>query len=134
MPGTGTSSPGELPPGFVVGEYRIDGVAGMNQSCKRHEPPDQVIELHGNGTYARCLSCGERHELDWVKREFERTHNSPGCTSCGGFVKSATISFGQPMPEAEMARARAATLETATATMVKKTMAMTFLGSATENV
>ena len=32
----------------------------------------------------------------------------PVCTACGGIVKTATISFGQPMPEAEMARAQGA--------------------------
>jgi NAD-dependent deacetylase len=69
-----------------------------------------IIELHGNGTYATCLGCGKRHELDWVQREIDRSAAAPRCTNCGGIVKSATISFGQPMPEHEMARAKAATL------------------------
>jgi NAD-dependent deacetylase len=72
---------------------------------------DQVIELHGNGTYARCLDCGARHELDWIARELERIPGAPACLECGGIVKTATISFGQAMPEDEMARAEAATLE-----------------------
>ena len=71
---------------------------------------EQVIELHGNGTYARCLDCGERHELDWVRTRFESSGEPPGCGTCGGLVKSATISFGQSMPQHEMTRAEAATL------------------------
>lgn len=69
-------------------------------------PVDQVIELHGNGTYATCLSCGLRHELEGVRRRFEATGEPPGCSRCGGIVKSATISFGQAMPEAPMRRAQ----------------------------
>jgi NAD-dependent deacetylase len=73
-------------------------------------PAERIIEIHGNGTYARCLSCGLRHEIGWVKETIAETGRAPACTACGGIVKSATISFGQAMPEQEMADARAATL------------------------
>lgn len=69
--------------------------------------PDRVIELHGNGTYATCLDCGRRHELAWVRQCLARTQASPRCESCSGIVKSATISFGQPMPAEAMQRAKA---------------------------
>ncbi|WP_374331341.1 NAD-dependent deacetylase [Aestuariivirga sp.] len=72
--------------------------------------PDRIIEIHGNGTYAKCLSCGLRHEIDWVRDVIDETGRAPACTACGGIVKSATISFGQAMPEQDMADARAATL------------------------
>ena len=65
-------------------------------------PVGQVIELHGNGTYAKCLSCQKRHELDEVRALFEKSESAPACQECGGIVKSATISFGQAMPELEM--------------------------------
>jgi NAD-dependent deacetylase len=68
-------------------------------------PDDRLIELHGNGTYASCLSCATRHELDWVRERFEASGQSPACRACGGLVKSATISFGQAMPEAQMREA-----------------------------
>ena len=71
---------------------------------------ERIIEIHGNGTFAKCLACGLRHEIAWVKETMEATHRPPHCTACGGIVKSATISFGQAMPEQEMADARAATL------------------------
>jgi NAD-dependent deacetylase len=65
---------------------------------------EHVVELHGNTTYARCIGCEEAYALDWVKERFEKD-GAPDCTSCGEPVKTATISFGQAMPEAEMARA-----------------------------
>jgi len=73
-------------------------------------PEDKVIELHGNTTYARCLNCGTRHEIDFVRSGFEKDGVPPPCTACGGILKTATISFGQSMPEQEMMRAEAATL------------------------
>jgi len=71
---------------------------------------ERIIELHGNGTYATCLSCGERHELDEIRRYFESSSCAPEC-GCGGIVKGATIAFGQAMPEAAMQRARKASQE-----------------------
>lgn len=82
-------------------------IDGLHQSAGT--PANRVIELHGNGTYAKCLECGQRHELMDVRQEFERTGAAPEC-ECGGVVKSATISFGQAMPEDEMRRAQQETL------------------------
>ncbi len=73
-------------------------------------PAKSVIELHGNTTYAKCLSCGRRYEIPEVRDIFRQSGEGPVCLDCGGFVKTATISFGQPMPEPEMEQARAATL------------------------
>ena len=73
-------------------------------------PADRVIELHGNTTYAHCLDCAQRYELADIQVEFERTGEAPCCVSCGGFVKTATISFGQAMPPAAMIRAEEETL------------------------
>ncbi len=73
-------------------------------------PEESVIELHGNGTFARCLDCGLRHELGDIRPHFEREGHAPPCRSCGGLLKSATISFGQAMPVAAMRRAVKATL------------------------
>ncbi|MET0659948.1 MAG: Sir2 family NAD-dependent protein deacetylase [Steroidobacteraceae bacterium] len=69
--------------------------------------PEQVIELHGNATYARCLECGLRIELATLEAEFRDTGTVGSCKRCGGIVKTATISFGQNMPAHEMQRAEA---------------------------
>src|SRR6201996_3823212 len=73
-------------------------------------PADQVIELHGNASYATCLECGLRHELADLKSLYQATGDLPACRECGGIVKTATISFGQAMPQEPMARAEAETL------------------------
>jgi NAD-dependent deacetylase len=73
-------------------------------------PDTAVVELHGNTTYATCLECARRYELAWVRERFTAAGRSPDCEDCGGYVKSATISFGQAMPEGPMRRAEALTL------------------------
>jgi NAD-dependent deacetylase len=73
-------------------------------------PADQVIELHGNASYAACLDCGARHEFAAFREGFLERGEIPACRLCGGLVKSATISFGQAMPEEPMRRAQEATL------------------------
>jgi len=69
-------------------------------------PDEHVIELHGNGTYAACLDCAKRYELAEIFGEFKISEQPPVC-DCGGFIKSATISFGQAMPFEPMRRAQA---------------------------
>src|SRR6478752_2492257 len=71
-------------------------------------PEAQVIELHGNTTYAKCLDCEARLEIAAIRAHFEAQGEAPDCPACGGIIKTATISFGQAMPEREMARADAA--------------------------
>ena len=69
-------------------------------------PEQRVIELHGNTTYGHCLDCGERYGIEELRAVFERDGAVPDCHACGGLVKTATISFGQAMPEAAMLRAQ----------------------------
>ncbi|HKT17302.1 MAG TPA: Sir2 family NAD-dependent protein deacetylase [Stellaceae bacterium] len=71
----------------------------------------QVIELHGNASYATCLDCGLRHELEVLKQSFLGCGEIPHCRECKGIVKTATISFGQAMPQAAMTRATEAALQ-----------------------
>ncbi len=73
-------------------------------------PTEQVIELHGNASYAKCLSCGARHELEELEPGFVERGEIPMCFQCAGLLKTATISFGQAMPEGPMARAQEETL------------------------
>ena len=62
-------------------------------------PDDRMIELHGNATYATCLECCQRYELQPIREQFERDETLPLCTRCKGIIKTATISFGQAMPD-----------------------------------
>jgi NAD-dependent deacetylase len=83
-------------------------VDGLHQ--RSGVPDSKVIELHGNATYASCLDCGHRHELDPIRRAFLGSGKLPLCAKCDGIVKTATISFGQAMPEIPMARAQDETM------------------------
>ena len=47
-------------------------------------PANRVIELHGNTTYAHCLDCAQRYELEDIRIEFERTGDAPNCERAGG--------------------------------------------------
>ena len=69
-------------------------------------PAEKVIELHGNGSYATCLNCGLRHELEVLKQSFIGRGEIPACRDCGGIVKTATISFGQALKPDTIDRAR----------------------------
>ena len=69
-------------------------------------PEELVIELHGNTNYATCLDCGARYELQPIKEAFLKQKSLPVCGDCSGIVKTATISFGQPMPERQMFEAK----------------------------
>jgi NAD-dependent deacetylase len=74
--------------------HQASGVAG-----------EHVVELHGNTTYARCIGCGQAYDLPWARQQFDATGCAPNCTICDQPVKTATISFGQAMPEDAMRRA-----------------------------
>ena len=75
--------------------HQVSGVAARD-----------VIELHGNTTYATCLDCARRYELGPILEQFEASgEEAPDC-GCGGIIKTATISFGQAMPEEPMRRAQ----------------------------
>jgi NAD-dependent deacetylase len=95
-----------------AGAVITQNIDGLHQASGI--PADKVIELHGNTTYATCLDCGTRHELADIRLAFERAGElqgtAPRCVRCKGFVKTATISFGQAMPQQAMRRAEAETL------------------------
>lgn len=64
-------------------------------------PDYKVIEVHGNASYAKCLSCSKRYEYEDLRPRWEAGEDIT-CIFCAGLLKSATISFGQPMPEDKM--------------------------------
>jgi NAD-dependent deacetylase len=97
----------------LVARNKVSAVITQNVDNLHQEsgvPADRVIELHGNASYATCLDCATRHELDVLKQSFLGRGEIPACRDCGGLVKTATISFGQAMPRDKMARAEEETL------------------------
>ena len=69
--------------------------------------PDKLVELHGTNSLIECQSCGELSEPDAHFEVFARTRRSPRC-HCGGFLKPATISFGQNLRPEVLERAEVA--------------------------
>lgn len=70
-------------------------VDGLHQAAG-HDPA-KVIELHGTNRAVECIQCGVRTDPEPAFEEFRRTRRCPRCP-CGGFLKTATVSFGQPVP------------------------------------
>jgi len=71
-------------------------VDGLHQAAGM--PEDRVIELHGTIKYVSCLSCGKRFPREEIEAMMDRTgEKAPEC-ECGGYLKQATISFGQSLP------------------------------------
>ena len=91
-----------------VGAVITQNIDGLHQASG--VPPEQIIELHGNTTYATCLDCGTRYEIAELRAVFERDGSVPPCDRCFGHIKTATVSFGQAMPVVAMRRAEQETL------------------------
>ena len=89
---------GKIP---AVITQNIDNLHQLSGFSSQH-----VVELHGNTTYAACLDCGERYDLSWVRQRMDAANGcAPDC-GCGGYIKTATVSFGQAMPDAAMQHAQ----------------------------
>jgi NAD-dependent deacetylase len=61
-----------------------------------------VIELHGTNRKAVCLDCGKLWPIEEVQERLKKGDIPPVCDECMGFIKPATVSFGQAMPEKDM--------------------------------
>ena len=53
-----------------------------------------VLEIHGNGNYLRCIDCSDK----WHVNDFKIESIPPRCPQCGGVVKTDTVMFGEPIP------------------------------------
>jgi NAD-dependent deacetylase len=74
-------------------------IDGLHQ--KAGIPDDNVIELHGNTTRVRCMTCDTIVPLDETLERIKNGDTSPNCT-CGGYLKPDTISFGQSLRENDL--------------------------------
>jgi NAD-dependent deacetylase len=101
-PGRGHHALARMVRGGRMAAVITQNIDGLHQASGLAE--QDVIELHGNGGYAKCLTCGVRLELTPIRAGFEASGKAPKCL-CGGIVKAATISFGQNMPRQALERA-----------------------------
>ena len=80
-------------------------IDGLHQ--KAGTSRDKLVELHGTNSEVECQSCGVRSHPDTHYESFARTRQPPVC-QCGGYLKPATISFGQALRQHDIERAEAA--------------------------
>jgi NAD-dependent deacetylase len=90
----------------------IAAVVTQNVDGLHHDAGSgNVIELHGTNRVVACQWCAKQWPTGVVVERWERGDEAPECDACGGPLKTGTVSFGQAMPENEMRRAAAVTLE-----------------------
>ncbi len=70
--------------------------------------PERLVEIHGNVREVMCLSCDERAPMQRALDRVRGGEEDPACRTCGGILKSATISFGQNLVQDDLARAEMA--------------------------
>lgn len=91
----------------LVREGRLECVITQNVDGLHQRsgiPDEHLIELHGNSTYAACVACGSRADLE-TQYPVWREGRTPHCTQCGNLLKAAVVSFGQAMPQAALEEA-----------------------------
>lgn len=76
-------------------------IDGLHQ--KAGSDPSTILELHGSAHHIRCVDCGRVFPSEPFDRDYDGTE--PTCPVCGGMVKEATISFGEPLVEGDLQRA-----------------------------
>ena len=79
----------------IDGLHKIAGTSG-----------EKLVELHGTDRLVTCLNCGKEYQPVEVYEDLPEEFTAPTCNECGGFLKSANISFGQSMPIVAMQRAQ----------------------------
>lgn len=87
----------------LIVTQNVDGLhveAGTDRS--------RLVEIHGTSREAICLDCRAHGPIDDVLARVRAGEDDPKCRACGGLLKSATISFGQGLVEADLERALAA--------------------------
>jgi NAD-dependent deacetylase len=77
-------------------------IDGLHQ--KAGTAPERVVEIHGTVHEVVCLSCAERAPMERALARVRAGEADPACRSCGGILKSATISFGQSLSQGDLAR------------------------------
>jgi len=81
----------------------IDGLHQLAGSS-----PDRVVEIHGTMREVVCMMCGERAAMERALARVRAGETDPACRTCGGILKSATISFGQQLVPTDVVRAEQA--------------------------
>jgi NAD-dependent deacetylase len=87
----------------------LQGIITQNFDGLHHDAgnnTDRIIELHGTSRAAACTLCGKRSSIKELQQRVDTGEVDPTCPDCGGYLKAATILFGQRVPEVDLTRAR----------------------------
>ncbi len=101
MPNVGHQALSELVRVQMIQTVITQNIDGLHQRAGLS--PDRVIELHGSSHQIRCLECRRLYPSD--AQEIDFSARVPDCPSCGGILKEATISFGEPLIEEDIRQA-----------------------------
>lgn len=88
---------------IAVITQNVDGL-----HLKAGTDPTRLVEMHGNVREVMCMQCDERAPMDRALERVRAGEEDPPCRTCGGILKSATVSFGQSLFEDDVVRADAA--------------------------
>ncbi len=90
---------------------KLDTLVTQNIDGLHHDAgtsPERIIEIHGTVRDFACLDCTDRGPIEVVLERVRDGDEDPHCNSCGGLLKSATISFGQALIASDLERAQLA--------------------------
>jgi NAD-dependent deacetylase len=90
---------------------KLDTLVTQNIDSLHHaagSSPDRIVEVHGHLREVVCMSCDERAPMERALARVQAGEEDPPCRTCGGILKSATISFGQNLVAEDLLRAEAA--------------------------
>ena len=90
---------------------KLDTLVTQNIDGLHHDAgtsPERIIEIHGTVRDYACLDCTDRGPIEVVLDRVREGDEDPHCKSCGGLLKSATISFGQALIASDLERAQLA--------------------------
>lgn len=102
-PGAGHRALAELERRGHLDTLVTQNIDGLHQLAG--SSPDKLVEIHGNLREVVCMQCDERAPMERALARVRAGEDDPPCRSCGGILKSATISFGQPLVEDDLRRA-----------------------------
>jgi NAD-dependent deacetylase len=105
-PGPGHKALAELEKNGKVHTLITQNIDGLHQMAGSSD--DSVIEIHGTMREVICMGCGETAPMQRALDRVRAGEEDPPCRTCGGILKSATISFGQNLVASDLMRAQAA--------------------------
>ena len=103
LPNIGHNALVELERSGKVQVLITQNIDGLHQQAGNN--PDKIIELHGTERVVICLDCGEKYDRECIQERLKSGEDVPMCDRCEGWLKPATVSFGQSIPSEVLDRA-----------------------------